>query len=893
MKKILSIVLCLSVLSGLLTVHAEGENTEAVHDDYQREISVFSYIGMISDDSMIDFDKKITRAEFADHIAKFYGENYGEKKKYYRDVPIEHWAANSINLLVDKGFLTMNAEATFAPDRIITLGEACKILLCATGYETMADMSGGFANGYVSLAQMKDIVPEIKNPSELTYGEAYKLIFEALAMPVYVKDGNEYGVSADDSLFSIYHDIYVDEGIITAVYGASLDNERAKGENEIFIDSEQCYIAEGVTLGDNFGDYTEYVYVLDDEDKYIIHTEKIESKNDELLINSWDITAFDLDTYTLSYNKDSTNREKSETLKRGIKVIYNGSFYDGNLSGIFDEFIEGKARGSVKLKSYGDSDFDTVIIRSYRSIVVGYVSDEKETFHNIYDINDVVDIREYKNVRIMDAYGGETTITTATPQVISVSEAKDKAHIDIVPCMEVITGKIEQMTDNFITVGGKEYEIDMQLFNNISVTIGSDCNLTLDKFGYVVRIETAVDGYNIGYLTKILYNPETEKLSFRIYGNNGVMDTYISADKIRVDGALYNYGNVKGILDAIPTQNGSLGTRYESNGDGYNIYVSRQVIRYKINADKNIYEVDTFYCSKNEDSDRTLRRDLDGSKSLQYCHGPRRFGYDTVWFNGKTIAFSVPKADDNGKIFLGGVEINDDASLYSAKATFDHDIAYTIESYYYNPDNLYADIIVSLSSSQKEDYRTVIVDEVIKSFNMQTEEVVNTIKGYRAGAITDFYSDIEVDVSDLKKGDIIKIATDALGTKIISYKKLFDSESEKFVNQTGNISEYWYTSNVATGIPAYTLWRNSEYNLVKLYADEITSSIIKATYEPGGDEGMSAYLQGSIIVYDKENNRVEKGTYNSIKSYKQHGGAASLVILPTRRGGMDYIYIIN
>ncbi len=891
MKKTVSLLLCVLTMSFML-MFAQNTVTMAQAEDFEKETAVLTYIGVLSGE--IDYNKKVTRAEFVDYVAKFYGDFLIEDARYYKDVASDYWASDSINYLAELGLLSVGDDGMFYPERIISLTEACKIMLYASGYENLADFSGGYAEGVMKLAYENDIVPAtVENPNELTVGDAIRIMFNGITIPTNEKQGTGYVVNTEDNLLRKYHDIFIDEGIVTAVCGASLTETEPLAENEVSIDYEECLLYEKVNPEKEFADYVEYIYREDDDEKTVIYLKRIENKNDDLVIESEQIEGFDKDSYTVSYYRENSSSAKKESFNRGIKVIYNGSVYDGSISKIFDDFIAKKARGTVKFKSYGVSEYDVMIVKSYRSIIVGYVNTDITTFHNAYDVADVIDIEEYDFVRVWDKNGNKAKLDGKVPQVISVSESEDKKYLEIVPSTELVSGKIEAIDDEYVTIKGTQYKVDPVIRDNVSIILGSEGNMHIDKFGYIVMMDVTKDGYNIGYLTKITYNPETEVTSFRIYASNATMNTYGAAKKIVIDSTSYDGNDVKAILGAIPDSTGMPGTFYTKNGDTLKINVARQAIRYKVNPDSLVTEIDTFYCSSKEDPKSTLTRDRDGSAASTYYHGPRSFAMDTMWSKGNSIVFSVPNVNDNGEVELGGRLVSDDAELYGTNFSFDHDQSYTIESYYYDPDNVYADIIVNRQASVYNDKYTYIVDDVKTVWLEDKEEVVYTFTGYQRGALKTFNVNQAVDIAGVKRGDVLKLYTNSSQTEILYFTKMYDAESNSYVNQTSN-NDYWYVTNTGSQIPAGSYFRSSEFNLIKAYVDKIDSkSFLKLTYEIGQDEGLTTYGGYPIVIYDREADEIKVGSITDIKDYERHAGECSHILLGFQKAAIDYIYIFE
>lgn len=906
MKKIISILLCLNFLMGFITVYADEKEGKT----YAKEIALLSYMNVLPDSENANFDNKITRAEFVNYISGLYEKNSSQRQRYFKDVPVDYWANSSINSMVDRGIISINENAEFEPERAISLSEACKILLCMTGYEVYAELDGGYPSGYMKYASSYKIIPPVANSQELTLGESIQLIYNALLMPVVEVGMNdsqpEYTINKDESLASQLKNVYVEKGTVTSVYGSVMPGSYNTEENEICIDYEKYNLYKDSVFDNLFADYVKYIYVLNDDDsKTVLYAEKISKGTEDVVIESRNIDKFDSDTYTLYYYRDSlSGKVKNITLSKGITVIFNGYHYIGGIAEDINMLMEGTRSGFIKIKDFDlDGKYDTLLIDSYRTMVVGYSNSEKTKFYNKFNPNEYIDTDDYDIVRICDKNGNSTVIASAGQEAFIAAESKNGEVIKIIPCTETVTGTINSWDTKNMTVriDSVLYNADKQLIKSANKLVtGKSLSVKLDCFGNVVYVDDAASNFVVGYLTKITYDSDAENLIFRIFDQYGVMNKYVNAEKIKIDGVNLKAKNPETILNALPNKNCMPGMRYDVLDNGqYKIYTTRQVIRYILNDEGGIKEIDTMYCMPGvEKSDETLIRGLDGTV-FKNMYPSRAFELSAPYEVGRTICFNVPTHDDDGNPLgvddNGNVSIvSDDDDLYNVVPVFDvnSEESYCVESYKYNPDYVSSDVLVNKAQAESVDEkRSVIVDEIVTRLN-EDDEVVQLLRGYMAGNSVTLKIPENLDVSKIKCGDIVKITQDAAMTKITAITRTFNAETMEFESRPKTLNPYWWNA-VSEDVHDFVQWRHSGYQLIKGYVYKADNNYISAGYTKGAQD-LSAYMGVPIIVYDSSlrRNKLYVGTPSDLIGYTVAGNACSTVIIShSHYGRLNAIYI--
>lgn len=341
MKRITGILLSICILVSII-VFAEPAETSV---ECGRELALFEYIEAYSaPDNVSELGTQIRRAAFVDIVAQVINANESGRNVYYVDVARDNPYVSSINALRELGFLS-NQEQYFRPDDPITYAEAAKIVLSIAGYDVYANAVGGFPAGYLTAAARLEILPNCTDSNALTYAEALIMIYNAFTMGTYdIKmisgDVDLTYMTGSETVFSIYRNIYVAEGILTATQIASSNGDTV-GENQVIVDGKKYNIDENIYTDRWFLNHVEFFYEEQDENiNYIFYMADAENRTGrkDLTISFEDLHSFDPSSYTVSYYL-ANERLQTHTFPRSSVVYYNGSEYTESLSAIFDEFL--------------------------------------------------------------------------------------------------------------------------------------------------------------------------------------------------------------------------------------------------------------------------------------------------------------------------------------------------------------------------------------------------------------------------------------------------------------------------------------------------------------------------------------------------------------------------
>lgn len=164
--KIQSILASLLAVS-LLTCSASAKTFPDVNNNspYATAIQYVSEIGIMVGDNQGNFnpDKIVNRAEMATIVCRVLGQTENlSKSNVFTDVPMEHWANANIAKASALGIVGGYGGGKFGPGDPVTFEQAVTMIVRAIGEGDKATSYGGYPNGFIQVAQEKNLLNEIQ-----------------------------------------------------------------------------------------------------------------------------------------------------------------------------------------------------------------------------------------------------------------------------------------------------------------------------------------------------------------------------------------------------------------------------------------------------------------------------------------------------------------------------------------------------------------------------------------------------------------------------------------------------------------------------------------------------------------------------------------------------------
>jgi hypothetical protein len=109
----------------------------------------------------------------------------------FPDIHPGNWASGWIDIAKSLKIVNGDENGNFRPEDSVTNEEYLKMLVCALGYEPMAEQKGGFPGGYMSIANRigltKDMQFEVNSPAKR--GDVAIMTYNALDVPLMCQTG--------------------------------------------------------------------------------------------------------------------------------------------------------------------------------------------------------------------------------------------------------------------------------------------------------------------------------------------------------------------------------------------------------------------------------------------------------------------------------------------------------------------------------------------------------------------------------------------------------------------------------------------------------------------------------------------------------------------------------
>lgn len=887
-KRIYSMILCLGIIlssiGGCFSYAAESANGQS--EETSKEMFILSYLGIIEvteDESKV---KTVTRGDFSEYICKAFKIGEVTDKVYFIDVQSDCWAAKYINALYESGIVSPAADKMFNPNDNITYEQACKMLVYALGYGKWVNYNGGSMTVFTEIAQRGKFGISPADVNNLSVEECATLLYKAMKvdLPEFTGERTKSG----DTIFETYHDIYIREGQVRTVGGLSLDNNSLE-DGKAQVDNETFDVDGGCDIDDFFGQRVEYIYKKADDTKTIIYTERI-SEGDKVVIKSGDIKSIDEKSGAIEYYTDNGSKVKKLNFDPKSNVFINGKEMETNLKDRMQEFTDESRKGVIEfIKANGANGFNLINIKSYEIFVIGMCDEKTNTVYNYYNSENKIMLNDAEYLNIIDTNGKKANLPKAFPAVVMIAKSDNLESIDIICCNEKKETAVSSVntTKREITSGEITYKIDKTAYENLDVGIkaGKTYSITLDIFGEIVYITPKIDdAFKLGWLKKgylIDKGFGEYSLCLDVYDHEtGKSNKLYMADNITIDAEKYKSSKYRTVVSALPGTN-------ELDESRQYVKIEPQIIRYSLNENSELTNIDSANCGANEDKDNTLYKVGEGQKYFSASNS--WLGIDMMWLNGYTKMFMVPEVSTDGYIYINGDRRNDDDNMYSNKLILTDWYLYNVVGYKWSDESWNCEVIV-VKQAPTEKYRYPLLFDSIYTEIDSDGMIKDALKCEREGGEATFFIDSTMidKANTLKQGDIISIETDYSGKTAIDIVKMFDAESRTFetFENFSDPNRYWYRETPPTESTKGGLsgWRVESAQLAKGYAKTIKGSMLSIAYTlTDARDGKSVMPKGGIpvTIVDKNetrNNKIYSGSINDIKSYDVFGEDCSFVI---------------
>lgn len=864
-KKITALILSLGILSHMLSAAVYAEEVREINSEKIILLTMLDIIDPHDEEAL--FDAYVSRADFALYAGKIIGidEKNGCSKRFYTDLPSDHWAVNTINTLTDMGILK-GSGGKFYPGDEISYTEALAMLLNAVGLGEMAEKEGGYPRGYMNLAVKYDINTKTADAERMTFGEVCSLIYDVLFVPVpeiTISDGTKYGysINKDVNVLGAYFDTYRVKGILTGALGISVNAEPACGINEVRIDGE-CYNSSFEDAADYLGMKVRAYYKETDDENEVFYIAPADSGN-YLKIDIREFDGYNEKTHELYYTKKGTGSERRGNIAVNATVVKNGKNVSSDIKGAFENLNE----GTITVAKSGAGDYDMVIIKDYEDIVV---SSYNSADGIIYDKNIRGRKIELDGINCLRVYDKDKNpkSTDDIMKNMTLSVCRSDNYCEILISENTVSGKIisaEHGSDEIIvSLEDGSYPVAPGFYekNEAYFKSGRNVKLYINAFGTCAWAEFfGNEGFLCGYVIKTYITEDEELFGIKLLTQSGDIENLYLADKAAVNKKLCR--SPQEAADNIKSRNGKS---------------SEQVIVYKTNEDGRIIALETAAPYGSDAADAGLRVDKPLYTGYYYS-GTKMMG-ESVLIGEGAVCFKVPEV-------VTSYTTNEDYSVINPSSLSDK-VNYTAESYKTDEDTLCADIMLikSNASSGSWFHKMVVVGKVYEIYNEKEGEVEQVadmwVDGnkttYRAARKTSFdampqFFDNSVK-NKLETGDVLRI----------------------FLNTDGEITNADLFYSAKTSKPNYAMNAYNDWSWEIYFGygfiTDIKNGAARFEYNEDGESrtGIAKTENVPVIVYDSSVGKINTGSAADLdEAMNEH----KLVYFGQNFGTTQSIYVIK
>jgi len=634
-RKIFAAGMVLSMLMSVIPSTISAEEIPA--KVYGHEVQLLEKLEVISSSLTGNLEAKINRGQFSEMLTAMLGVGGG---------------GNAMEELYNLGIVHGYTNGKLEEDNTITTYEAVKMVVNALGYETLAELEGGYPLGYVKVAYDVDILSGNVQNKELRVADAIRIMIDAGNAPV-AKISNDTLLNGIElggkTMFYTYFDVVKTDGILTA-NGYTTLNAQNCVPGEVLINGTN-YETGDTNVADYIGYYVE-AYMFDTDLTDIILAAGPKSDyNDEvsLIAGSYIQTSGNLSSFTVQYENAEGNMKKLKVGDNYI-VIYNGKIYGGFALSYLDSSV-----ADVRfIDNDKDGIYEVIFLEEYETYVVEATNSTKFDIFAKYDkpiINldpDKKDVFIFKGDSVVAEF---KDITAGT--VLSVLESEDGELVKAYILSATATGTVDSISTSgghtYVGIGGKKLCVTKEFEELIhadkkELAMGANLSVVLDRNSNIVEVEYIGDVWTYGYITRIGYDENIEGCtSIEIFDQTNKFIELAIDERVIVDGTSYKSYDL--VRAGLCTQVG-----------GYPKAV-RQLIRYKANGSY-IKNIDTKNYVENLEYEDSLQEynlpAVEGTvyynKASGYCYAGNQvlFGADD-----STVMFTVPadKSENDAAYF--------------------------------------------------------------------------------------------------------------------------------------------------------------------------------------------------------------------------------------------------
>lgn len=168
MRKILSLVLALSMVLGMFSFAFAAELSDIDGEYYEAAVEALVELGVVNGygDGTFKPNNEVSRAEMAKMLVIALGQKQAAEiakgSTQFSDVEADHWAAGYINVAAQYKVIVGYPDGTFDPEAKVTYAEAVTMALRALGYKNVVESAGTWPTNYITKANELQLLDNMK-----------------------------------------------------------------------------------------------------------------------------------------------------------------------------------------------------------------------------------------------------------------------------------------------------------------------------------------------------------------------------------------------------------------------------------------------------------------------------------------------------------------------------------------------------------------------------------------------------------------------------------------------------------------------------------------------------------------------------------------------------------
>ena len=819
----------------------------------------------------------------------------------FKDVPNNYWAARYIKDLYSAGIISGEEDGFFKPENPCKYSIAVKAMVGILGLTGKAEDRGGYPFGYFSVASDAGITDGISldNNDALTRGALAQMTFNTLNAPVpkQVTWGAEVQFTYDKDYIFMYHRFRIAKmkGILDGVGESHLKEGLFLQDDEVSIN--------GTILKCNLPGIRDLMgmkltaYVREDEDDSgldeVIYA-VVSSENEVTKITADQIVDEDdqfSETCIVWENED--NKIKKTKVSSSGLVLLNGYHFSGYTR---NDFMI--SNGTLTLiDNDNDGTVEVVRIETGETLVVQYVDKSNNRILGKYpgtSGRSAISVDVENSDTDTEFRTAEGTLTTSDSimewDVVTLYPEPSGEVKRVVISATRVEGVVEEKGEDnhkqYITVEGNKYQlIDEYVAQGIlsQPEVGDYGTLYLDAEGNVAAFKRsggATQNRQYGYLVKCEQQKGiSKKAMFKIFGMDGIMNTYISADNMKADETTCK--TYEDLFNVIKDSNGS---------------IQPQLVIYKLDSEGQVNYMDTIRTnSQNGEtakSNLSLLVDNIGGTALHYKNNGT-FGA-AYGLKSNTIVFQVPQDISKEQVFA-----------IKKNGSFLVDNTYNFIGYG-DPDyNMMDAMVLKLVGGDINMFSPIMLVDSITEAVMDSGEISGRITGYSDGKKVRLDMDPELYTrwkGYLHQGDVIRYAQGSINEITAIAKAIYYSDTlpEDLDRDPASNS----SSAIESSLKLVTLYNGKDsangitYGYFPVYGTAYAMSENKVVIEYGSTIPKQRLLVDTMsvkpFIWDKRKDKTYIGTAADVRTALLAGtNNASKVFVVCKSAAPIFMTIIN